>query len=155
MPTGPANNNDCKLYYNSNTNASPTWVLIDRAKNANCDSSSTTATTTSRESVYETDEVVTVKVGPLTFDYQINQTVDADFNYLRAAWLAKTKVQFAMMDGPIATAGSEGWKAYFQISKCTVSEPEGGVRTASFELVPCKYYESSTLISPTWLVVSA
>ena len=122
MPAGIVSNNDCKLHINSGTNASPTWGLLERVINVNCDSSATTATTTNRSSKFETAEVVTIKLGPLTFDYQMLSTVDADYNTLRAAWLAKTKIQFAMMDGPIATAGSEGWKAYFQITKCTVSE---------------------------------
>jgi hypothetical protein len=154
MPA-PVPNNDCKLYYNSNTNASPTWVLLDRVVNVSCDSSATTAPTTNRSSKFETEEVVTVKLGPLTFDYQILSAVDADFNALRAAWLAKAKYQFAMMDGAIDTAGSEGWKAYFQITKCTVTEDDGGVRRASFEAVPTAFYESSALVEPAWLVVSA
>jgi hypothetical protein len=153
MPA-PVSNNDCKLYYNTGTNASPTWVLIERAINANCDSSSTTATTTNRSSKFETSEVVTIKLGPLTFDYQMLSTVDADYNALRALWLAKTKTQFAMMDGVIATAGSEGWKAYFQVTKCGVSEGDGDVRKASFECEPTAFYESGALVEPTWLAVS-
>lgn len=154
MADGPANNQDCKLYYTADDGGSPTWTLIARAKNANLATSSTTASTTSRESDFESDEVVSVKVGPLTFDYQINQTVDAVYNALRAAWLAKTKLRFAQMDGAIATATSEGWTFWGQVTKCDVVEAEGGVRVASIEVVPCKHYYSNALVEPSYLVVS-
>lgn len=154
MSDGPVNNNDCYLYLTADTGASPTWTEIKRAKNANLATGATTAATTSRESKYETDEVVTVKIGPLTFDYQINATVDAVYNTIRAAFIAKTKLRWAQMDGPIATTTSEGWRFWGQVSKCDVVEAEGGVRVASVEVVPCKHYESGTLIEPDWLVVS-
>jgi len=151
MP-GPVVNNDCFLYYNTNTNASPTWAEIARAKGATVGSSASTVETTARDSKFEFAAVNTVKVGPLSFDYQIIGGTDAVFNALRAAFLAKTPLQFAETDGPIASAGSQGWKAYFQITKCDVSDTDS--RTASVEAELCRFYESDALVEPAWMVAS-
>lgn len=154
MPDGPVNNNDCKLYYTPDTGGSPTWVLIARAKNANLATSATTADSTSRESEFETEEVNTVKIGPLTFDYRQNAEDDTVFDALRAAHVAKTKLRFAQMTGAIATSGSEGWTFWGQITKCDVVEAEGGIRQASVEVVPTAHYESGSLVEPSWLEVA-
>ncbi|NBW11145.1 MAG: hypothetical protein EBR82_24255 [Caulobacteraceae bacterium] len=153
MADGPQNNNDCKLYMTTD-DTSETWTEIKRAKNANLATSSTTASTTSRESDYESEEVVSVKIGPLTFDYVINAGGDSVFTTLRTAHVNKTKIRFAQLDGAINASGSRGWSFWGQVSKADVVEAEGGVRMASVEVVPAKHYYSGNLVEPSEIVVS-
>lgn len=154
MPNdGPTPNQDCKLYFTAQTGASPTWTEAERAKNANLGTSATTTGTDARDSAYSYDEVNNVKIGPLTFDYQIIAGGDTVYNTLRAAFTARTKLRFAQMDGDIGTAGSEGWAFWGQVTKCDVPEGEGDTRKASVEVAPTRHYEAGVLIEPEYIVV--
>lgn len=157
MPdTGEAiTNNDCYLYYTPDEGATPTWVLIVEAKDTNWGGDATTASASSRASEFEFEAVVSLKEGPLTFNYLITKGTDAVLNALTAARLAKTHLRFAQMDGPIATAGSRGRTAWMQVKKVDETEAEGGVKQASIECVSVRHVHSSAIVEPAILVVSS
>lgn len=146
---------DCKLYYAADIDASPTWVLISQAINVSLPTiSKTMVEVMSRESTWKSKESGLKEIS-LSFGYLYKNGSDSVFDALKDSFVADTKLYFAVMGGPIATAGSEGFRFPGIVSSMNETQELEGVRTFEFTVDLTRVLIGSALVEPDWLVVSA
>ena len=126
-----------KLYYNNKANTAsagagthgtPVWALIDRVGDVNRTGSKNTTEVNMRAS--ETTIVVYGnKTREITFTYYKRAGVDAVFNVLEDSFENDRPLDIAMMEGPIATSGTQGVRGPYTVSQLDKSEPIDGVDT--------------------------
>ena len=147
---------DAYAYYNSAaTDASPTWVEIDVARDVSTSSSADKAEVTDRRSKFK-------KYCPGTID--IETTITATYvqgntaiDYLRAAYLARTPVQIAIVDGPLPPASgntTEGFKYYAYVYSQDFDQPLTEGQTVSMTFAPCNSPSTDPGIEPSWYTVT-
>jgi len=98
-----------KLYYNSATYESPTWVQITTRDTLAVGLTKTTEDVTGDDSNGEVWEQTILTARSLEFEaFQNDDNTDmADLDALKAAFEADTPIEFAVADGPIATVGTK------------------------------------------------
>jgi len=140
---------DCKAYRNSATYATPTWGELVNVREVSTDLSVGEADVSSRGTGGWEAIETTLKRG--TIDVEMMAVPgDAEFTALKDAFLNRTTLDMAFLDGPIATAGSQGFRAVMKVVGMSRGEPlEDGV-SYTFSLKPA--YSANP---PTWHVVSA
>ena len=144
---------DCKAYYNTATNASPTWVEITRVKDLDLELGSKAAgALTSRSSNFE-KFASGLRTLSVNFGYDFIGGTDTVYLALNAAWLAGTVTQYAFFDGAIATAGRQGLRMYGVITSLNMSQPLEDGLTVDVTIRPAVFDESG-IIEPTWPVTS-
>lgn len=138
---------ECYLYRNSATYGSPTWNELTNTEDVSRPDSRPAGEFKTRA-----QDFVLHKVGKRTLAINFNYVYDPsddDFDVLVAAYAARTAIEFAAMDGPIATAGTQGLRASYQISEFPIEEPlEEGVKIAVV-LVP-----TISAHDPAWFEVA-
>lgn len=125
---------DAKGYRNTGSYAAPTWAEIENIKDL-------TVTGTSAEgdaSVRASDFMLTeATLKDVSIGFEMNwDPADADFVAFRDAWLNRTKIECAFLDGPIGTAGSQGPRASFSVTEFTRNEPLDGILTVNVTIKP-------------------
>lgn len=154
MADGPVTGDLCRLYYNSATDASPTWVEIAKAKDVSWPISWGEAETNARDNEFSTAEP-TLGAIELTFGYQYERGADTVYDALIAMAVARSAKQFACADDDIATVGCRYLKFFGKCFGVGQDEPLEGVRVNEFTVKPCRHYESSALKKPTFVTVAA
>lgn len=142
-----------KLYINTGTHASPTWVLIGRAKDVSVPASKSEADVSRRESKNKKTRGAQIEFG-VDFGYQYKAGTDDVLDDLRDSFLNGTPIELAVMDGAIATSGSKGWRMYVEVMEFPTEEPLTDGKTIAIATKHTDYEESSTLIEPDYYVVS-
>lgn len=111
-----------KLYRNTGTYASPTWVEITNVRNLTLSVEKGEADLSVRGGNGWETIVATLKKGSIEFD-MVYDTEDTNFTALQTAFFSDAQIEFAVMDGPIATTGSQGLRASCEILKFGRNEP--------------------------------
>lgn len=99
-----------EIYYDADGDiASPTWVLIPGVQDVQ-------ESSTYNKAEIAVRNVDVVGVVPTHEVYSVDVTITkknghTDYDALRAAYQAKTKIGVAVMSGPIATVGEKGFQA--------------------------------------------
>ena len=126
---------ETKLYYNSGSHASPTWVEIKRARNV------TKARPKNVADVNFHGSNSTVGVAGYagfsgSFEYVKKKGTDTVFAAIRAARDNGTIIELAHLDGVITSDDSVGWFApvYFENSDETANGNDPTVETFAFKL---------------------
>lgn len=158
MSTEYTSNNlgrDARLYYNSGTVASPTWVEIKEARDLTINLACDKVAVEDRSTIYKLFES-----GGLDFSISGSLTYrngNANCAVLRDMMFARSAHQFAITTGPIATAGTQGLKAGMKCFSNNLGLALNDGQKVDFELAPC-YYESpaapGTQILPAWFTAS-
>lgn len=127
---------DCKLYRNTGTVGSPTWNLIDNVGSV----TPTGGTHEKKEVPLRVDgNIKGYALGRTDVGYEFKMpqiASDADLTALQTAFYARDSIDFAIMDGAIATAGSDGIRGSFLIAKCKRSEDIDDMVYWEFEITP-------------------
>ncbi|MCE9530353.1 MAG: phage tail protein [Planctomycetes bacterium] len=139
---------DAKLYRNTGTFASPTWDEIKNVKDLTLNLEAGEADVTTRGNNSWRATVATLKDASIEFD-MVWDTGDADFAAIRDAFLNKTGIEFAVMDGDISTAGSQGLRATCAITKFSRNESLEEALTVSITVKPT--YAAN---APSWHVAA-
>jgi hypothetical protein len=139
---------DAKLYRNTGTYSSPTWNDIPNVKDVTLNLEAGEADVTTRGNNGWRATVATLKDGSIEFD-MVWDTADTDFAAIRDAFLNRTAIEFAVMDGNITVAGSQGLRATCMVTKFSRSEPLEQAIMVSVTIKPT--YSAN---APSWLVVS-
>ena len=139
---------DCKLYKNTATWASPTWSEIDIIRDL------TLPMTRDKGDVSTRGDTFKAYVAGL-IDAPITATAvwdpsDTGFAALLDAFIAKSTVELAILDGASNAAGSEGLHADFYVTKCERAETMDGGVLANLEFAIAK-----TSNAATWMTVSS
>lgn len=106
--------NECKLYRNSGSYASPTWLEIENVKDLSYTSEAQEADLTTRANNGYTATVATLKSISVNFG-MVYDPDDVDYAALETAYDAKDVIEIAICDGPIGTTGTKGIRLSTQI----------------------------------------
>lgn len=137
---------ECKLYYNTGTYGTPTWVEIVNAKDVSFPASKGEAETSRRGSKFKTRRGTLID---LSIDFQlIYEPGDAVFAALFSAFLNSTPVELLALSGPVGTVGSEGWRATCEIFKNDGAQALESAETFDFSAKP-----THSEHDPSWYVV--
>ena len=110
-----------KLYRNSGSYGTPTWVEVGNVKDLTLNLEAGEADVTTRSNSGWRATVATLKDGSIEFE-MVWDTTDANFTAIQQAFFNNTPLEFAIMDGAIATAGSQGLRATMSITNFSRSE---------------------------------
>lgn len=108
---------ECKLYYNANTYASPSWVEIARAKDVALSLGKNTTEVVSRATNWS-KTLGTTRTMSLNFGYDYKQGAnDAVWTALFTSYNANSGIELAVLDGAVTTVGTDGFRAYFEVTE--------------------------------------
>lgn len=142
---------NAKLYRNSNTYASPTWVEICIIGDVTLNLEKSEIPISMRCSTWELIKTA-LKKGSVDFKlFWIPG--NASFQAVRDSFLNNSNIEFAVMDGDLTTASvtlTQGLRATMTVTKFTKGEPLDGAQTADITIKPT--YSSSAV--PAWYTVS-
>jgi hypothetical protein len=123
-----------KIYRNTGTFASPTWVAINNVRDANMGAAwdkGDAAVRATRVKIY----------APTQVDLAANCVVrcdDADAGYgaLDDASISSATLDLLILDGPITVEGTRGWRGAFHISNTGQDQSIGSVLYKNFDIFP-------------------
>jgi hypothetical protein len=98
---------DAKMFRNTGTYSTPVWNEIKNVRDVTLSLETGEADATTRGNNGWRATVATLKDGSVEFD-MVWDSADDDFTAIRDAFLNKTALELAVMDGDIATTGSQG-----------------------------------------------
>jgi hypothetical protein len=139
---------DAKLYRNTGTYASPTWNLVGNVKDLTFNLEKATADVTTRGNNGWRAEVATLKTASIEFG-MVWAPGDEDFTAMKDSFLNNTTVDMLVLDGLVATVGSQGLRAEMMVEKFSRSENLEEALMVSVSMKPT--YSSN---APTWFTVS-
>jgi len=143
---------DHKLYYNTGTNASPTWVLICIVGDVSLNISIGNAEIDLRCSNYLMGLPAKIEAGlDFTMARDIGGTIH---DALRAIALARTPTQFAVANAAIATTGTQYWKGFMHFTAFPWNQPTQEMSSGDCTLMASYVEEASALVEPAWTTVS-
>jgi len=137
-----------KLYYNAGSYATPDWKELKNVKDVTLNMEKGEADVTTRGNAGWRATVGTLKEGSLEFE-MVWDTEDEGFAALQAAWFGDTPVEMAVMDGPVATSGSQGLRATMSVISFSRKEPLEEAMSVSVSVKPT-YAEHA----PEWMEVA-
>lgn len=135
-------------YRNSATHGTPTWAELKRINDESLDLDKNKAEFKSRESKNRRSKGTT-RFWSGSFTYlEKKNAADTDFDALFASWLNGTPIEIAVMDGPIATAGSKGFRIGMEVMKMSQTRNLEDVTEWSVEYELTEFVEGGVLIEP-------
>lgn len=153
MPTpvaaGPRVGKDCKLYYNSGTHATPTWVEVKSAINVTANMGKGEAEVGSRASSWKLYKGA-MKELEVSFTYRHKSGADTVFDAILASYTSGTPKEFAVLDDDITLSGAQGPKAYFEVMSLNQSQELESAVEYEVTLKPTYFEETGTMIEPSW-----
>ena len=135
------------LYRNTGTYAMPVWAELSNVKDVTLNLETGDADVTTRNNGGWKASIATLKEASIEFEL-VWDTSDAGFTAIQNAFFTNGSVELAVMDGDIATAGSQGLRATMSIMNFSREEPLEEAMKAS---VTCKPTYAAN--APQWLVV--
>lgn len=112
---------DAKLYYNTGSYASPTWTLIDNVRDLTLNLERGDTDITTRGGGGWRQSVATLADGSVDFGMVWDNT-DTVFTAIKNAFINNTVVEFLVLDGLVATSGSQGLRASMAITSFSRNE---------------------------------
>jgi len=139
---------NAKLYRNTGTYGSPTWDLVGNVKDLTLNLESAEADVTTRANNGWRATVPTLNDASIEFE-MVWDTGDADFTAIKDAYINKTTIEFLVLDGLVATTGSQGLRATCSIASFTRNEELEEALSVSVSAKPT--YAAN---APSWHTVS-
>ena len=139
---------DAKLYRNAGTFAAPNWNLIPNVRDLTLNLETGEADVTTRANNGWRATVATLKDASIEFE-MVWDTSDEDFTAIRNAFLNNTPLEVAVLDGLVATTGSQGLRATCMVTSFTRNEPLEEAITVNVTVKPT-YSENA----PQWMTVA-
>lgn len=140
---------DAKLYYNAGSYASPTWTLICNVKDLTMTLESAETDVTTRCGSGFNEYVAGLTDVTISFS-MIYDPSDTAWEALRGHFFAKTAVEMLVLDGLVATAGSEGLRATCIVRSFTRNETLGEAIMTDVVLRPTPNANAA----PAWYTAS-
>jgi hypothetical protein len=138
---------DARLYRNTGTYAAPIWNEIKNVKDVTLNLEAGEADVTTRGNAGWRATVATLKDGSIEFE-MVWDTADDDFAAIRDAFLNRGAIEFAVMDGDITVAGSQGLRATCMVTSFSRNEALEEAITVSVTVKP-----TYSVTPPSWIVV--
>ena len=140
---------EAKLYRNDGDYETPDWVEMTNVKDLTLNNEKGEADVTTRANNGWRATVGTLKDGSIEFE-MVWDTEDESFTAIQEAYFGNTSIEFAVMDGDIEAAGSQGLRATMAIMSFSRNEPLEEALSVSVTAKPT-YAEHA----PDWLEVEA
>ena len=138
---------EARLYRNTGTYETPTWTEIDNVKDVTLNLETGEADVTTRANNGWRATAATLKDGSVEFE-MVWDTADAGFTAIQEAYFDNTSIEFAIMDGDIATSGTQGLRATMAVTNFSRNEPLEEAITVSVTIKPT-YADNA----PEWMEV--
>lgn len=153
VDTGPYAGLDAKLYYNSATHATPTWVEVTRAIDVSANISQEAVQLPSRASRWN-KALPGLKDAEISFGYRVAKGADTVLDALLTMIASQAIKEFAVMDAAIALVGAQGLRAFCMLTAQNLNQglSDGGV--IEFSMKPAYKEESSAVVDPDWYEVT-
>ena len=145
----PVVGKDCKLYLNSATHATPTWVEVDKAINVSANLGKGEADVSARYSGWKLTKGA-LKELEISFTYRHKRGADTVFDTLLAAYINDTPTEFAVMDAEITESGAQGPRAYCEVLTLNLTQELENSEEYEVTLKPTYYEEAGSLVLPDW-----
>ncbi|MCD6405996.1 MAG: hypothetical protein J7M19_09235 [Planctomycetes bacterium] len=140
---------DARLYFcAAGMGGSPTWTELTNVKDVTLNLETGEADVTTRGNAGWRASVATLKDGSIEFE-MVWDTEDAGFTAIKDAYFNNTAIAFAVMDGRLETAGSQGLQADFTITNFSRNEPLEEALTVSVTAKP-----TYSTVAPAWVTVA-
>ncbi|MBN2585005.1 MAG: hypothetical protein JXL80_18230 [Planctomycetes bacterium] len=140
---------DAKLYFcAAGIGGTPTWTELVNVKNVDVNLQKGEADVTTRGNNGWKASVGTLKEGSIEFE-MVWDTEDAGFTAIQTAYFNDTAIGIAAMDGPVATAGSQGLWADMAVIDFSRSEPLEEALTVKVTLKP-----TYSATAPEWKTIA-
>lgn len=152
--TAPITGLDAKLYYNSGTRASPTYVLIADAIDASSEIAVTMVEVASRASVYSGNLPGLVKFSG-TFTLLHTLAANSVITALTGYATGRTAKEFLFMDQLVATVGSKGMRFYALIETMSLGAGLEEGETWDISLQSGFVMESAAKVEPDFYTVAS
>ena len=136
-----------KLNRNTGTNASPVWVEVKEARDVDITRAADQVEESDRGSNYKKYDDGLIDLG-ISFNMTYRNG-NANCQALITAMHAGTSIEYAAMDGDIATSGSTGPRFFGKVFQVNKSEPLTDGQTLQLEIKPTYHEEASVVIEPT------
>ncbi|MFQ5733186.1 MAG: phage tail tube protein [Planctomycetaceae bacterium] len=136
---------DAKLYHNTGTYALPTWAEIEDAQDVSLNLEAGEAEAKRRGSGGWAETIAALKEASIEFGL-LYRPSDPDFGVLRDAYLNRTAIDLLVLDGDVATSGSQGLRAVCHITNFSREEPLEEAVTISVTAKPTPNSDSP----PVW-----
>lgn len=135
----------CKLFRNTGTYASPVWAEVKIVKDVQLNLEDEEADATTRAAGGWQEAEPSIRKGGLEFQMPWDPA-DTNLTAIRDAYLNRTSIDLAALDGPASGSNSQGLRALQKVFKFSRGEPLNGVATIDVSIKPC--YEVTN--PPTW-----
>lgn len=139
---------DCKLYFNAAGNETPivpgNWTLLDNAKDVMLGVEKSEADVTTRGNNGWRATVGSLKDASIEFD-MVWDTSDAGFTAIKDAFFNGTNIGILVLDGAVATSGSQGLAAEMAVITFSRNEPLEEAVTVSVSVKP-----TYATVAPFW-----
>lgn len=139
---------NAKLYRNTGSYASPTWVEITNVRDLTLNLTKAEADLTTRANEGWRAMAGTLKEGSVEFE-MIWDPTDDGFEAIKDAWFGDTTIELAVMDKAIDESGAQGLRATMSVISFSRSEPLEEGMTVSVTVKPT-YAENA----PEWLEIA-
>lgn len=126
---------DAKVYRNTGTYGSPTWTEWDFVKETTLSLSKSEADATTRANGGWKATIGSLKDASLEIT-AIHDTSDAQYLAAIQAFVSGAAFDLVIADGPIATVGTRGYRASFEVMGLDRGDPLEDVKTATLTLKP-------------------
>tara|TARA_R110000824_G_scaffold741_4_gene4602 strand:+ start:5868 stop:6311 length:444 start_codon:yes stop_codon:yes gene_type:complete len=140
---------NCELSYNTGTFATPTWSAIGNARDVTLSLEAGEADASTRGSDGWRETIQALKDGSIEFELAADSS-DAAFTAIKTAFFDGTSIDVVALDGPQATAGSQGLRMIAAVSAFSRSEPLEDTVTVSVTLKPTPNDDTT----PVWYTSS-
>ena len=154
MPRPSKVGHECKLYYNTGTNASPTWVEVGRAVDVSVPMTKGEADASRRESSWKRTRGGLKDMG-IDFGYRHKPGADAVFDALWDSFINGTAIEMFVADGPVGTNGSQGPRGFVEVMGIPLEQGLEEAATLNISAKLTDWEEASALVEPNWYEVSA
>jgi len=126
---------NCVLYRNTGSFGTPVWDVVGNVRDNTLSLETGEADVTTRTNNGWRAVIATLKTASVEFE-MVWDNADADFTAIRTAFLTNASLEFLILDGLVATVGSQGLRATCMIGKFTRSEPLEDAVKASVSIKP-------------------
>ncbi len=138
---------DCKLYRNTGSYGTPAWNEIPNVKDLAKNFETSEADVTTRGNAGWEAVVPALNRGSIDFQ-MVYDTADAGFVAIRDAYLNKTAVEYAVMDGDITVSGKQGLRATCMVTNFSMTQNLEEAVTVDVSIKPT--YAAN---APSWYTV--
>ena len=139
---------EAKLYYDPAGVGGSSWSELANVKDLTLNLETGEADVTTRGNQGWRATVATLKDGSIEFE-MVWDTADAGFTAIKDAYFNNALIGFAIMDGDIAVAGSQGLHADFSITNFSRNEPLEEAVTVSVTAKP-----TYSTVAPAWVTTT-